>query len=209
MARLSISLVILSLATITSTVARADDSIDVGDRWQSRPLTLGATMTTADRGLSGVKLDYAPRPWLEVSGLGGWNGGPALGTALHVRQIVGKVALGLGVGLTGTGESTQSVDATPEQDSWFGPFSTKAYDYQPTLWGSIEGTLEARTQKGVTMELAVGLSAPVIGGGYACTETTTDDGLLGSGMTTTSDCSASSTKMAPYAGITIGYSPKL
>lgn len=209
MARLTIALAALSLATLTATIARADDSIGPGDRWRSRPITLGATMSTADRGLYGVKVDYAPRPWLELSGVGGWNGGPALGAALHVRQIVGKLALGLGVGVTGTGESTETVDATPEQDQWFGPSTTRSYDYQPTLWGSVEGTLEARTQHGVTMELAVGLASPVLGGGYACTETTSDDGLLGSATTAGVDCSASTTKLAPYAGIAIGYSPKL
>lgn len=209
MTRFPITLAALSLAAVAPRLARADDSIDVADRWQSRPITAGATMTTAARGLAGVKVDYAPRPWLEVSGLGGWTGGPALGTALHVRQIAGKLALGFGVGLIGTGEYTQSVDATPEQDSWFGPFSTKSYDYQPTLWGSVEGTLEARTARGVTMQLAVGLGAPVIGGGYGCTETTRDDDFVDTPVVTMSDCSGSTTKVAPYAGLTIGYSPKL
>jgi hypothetical protein len=130
----------------------------------------------------------------------------SLGAGIHLRQIFGITALAVGAGIAGRPEHAETVDDTPDGDWLSGPFVTKYYDNHPGLWGSIDATLEARAASGLTLQVDVGVSAPVVGGGYACTETDSDNGLFGSGDMSTSDCSVSREQPAPFVGVALGYS---
>jgi len=210
-----LSLVVAGVLVALSPAARADDRDETSgtdDRWTSHPLTIG-TFGTADTpphgNVIGLEADYAPRSWLYASVLGGSDGDSsayAFGGAAHVRYTSGWLAIGLGGGF----EQIGAHDVTTTDTDFLGPTITNAYSFGASAWATGDVTIEARTADGLSVRLAVGIEIPIASGTYTCMSTNADNGLFGSNVPTTTDCSGAVGKVVePFAGLMLGYSPRL
>ena len=142
-----------------------------------------------------------------LSGCKGFSTASAIaGGGIHARALFGGPgALSVGARVLHTGARN---DATSEHPL-FNSTTNDAYAYAPATWATAELALELRAQDGLHVKLLADLGGALAGGDYALTRTVIDNGLFGTGESTTTHGVGSPSGPQLFLGIAVGFSPHL